>query len=345
MLKLRKYVIKLQKIAIQIQRLPFRVGTIVINRSIIYTTLIVERSWFILDFIKNVLGEALQPRNEAYMKIIKLDFNTDAYEPIRVPDNEWDNMGLGENKKVSTWFKELAKSPIIHDADKEKFKVFADYDKIKECFLRGEKYPTFVHRRIKGNEYVLAVSVLEPSENYTPDNQEVFLYVVDIDHIYFRAYADIIQRLGEKDCKTGTYSRHAFDMELIKVSRQGNPIGVVYADVNGLKYINSNYGRQAGDKVVSTFADWLIKTFPAPMYKCYRVCGEEFVVIMEGMVDSKSFDQKIKEAKDFMWQHKPLACLGHAVGNGIEVGLLLDKAEAEMYKEKRIFYTMFPKLR
>ena len=300
-----------------------------------------------MDFTENVLGEALQPRNEAYMKIIKLDLGRDVYEPIRIPDNEWENMGLGKTPKISAWFDGLMLSPIIHDLDKERFKEFANIDKMRDCFLRGQKYPTFIHRRIKDDEYVLAVSVLEASEDYTPDNQEVFLYVIDIDHIYFRAYDDIIQRLGDKDCRTGVFSRNAFDMELIKVSRTGKLTGVVYADMNGLRYVNINYGRQTGDKIIKEFADWLLKTFPVPAYKCYRVCGEEFVVIAEGLdyETAKIFDETVSKAKESMWQHKPLACLGHAIGNGIEVGPLLDKAEAEMYREKKHFYELYPKLK
>lgn len=279
------------------------------------------------------------------MKIIKLDFGKDVYGLIRVPDDEWNNMGLGITRKISTWFKCLAKSPVIHDADKEKFSIFADADKMRKCFQKGNKYPTFVHRRKKGDKYVLAVSVIEPSENYSLDNEEAYLYVIDIDHIYFRAYADIIRRLGEKDHKTETYSRNAFDMELIKVSKCKKQIGVVFADVNGLKYINTNYGRQTGYKIIEEFSSWLLETFPRPQYKCYRICGEEFVVIAELLEDSRAFDKTVIEAKNFMWQHKPLASLGHAIGSGVEVGPLLDKAEAEMYKEKKKFYELFPKIK
>ena len=293
-----------------------------------------------MDFVKCVLSEAIQPRNKCYMKIIRLDFSRDHYDPIRVPDDELSNMGLGVTDKISTWFKGLAKSPIIHDEDKEKFGVFADADKMRDCFKKGSKYPTFVHRRKKDDKYVLAVSVLEPSENYSPENEEVYLYVIDIGHIYFRAYADIVHRLGERDMKTGVYSRNAFDMELIKLSSSNKQIGVMYSDVNGLRYINDNYGRQTGDKVINEFTGWLLNTFPK--YKCYRVCGEEFVVIAE-VEDADSFVRAVEKARDYMWQHKPLASIGYAVGKGIEVGPLLDKAEAEMYIEKKKFYEQFPK--
>lgn len=304
-----------------------------------------ERQWFILDFVNCLLSEVLQPRSKSYMKIIKLDFGKDIYDLIRVPDDEWNNMGLEGTRKISDWFKWLAKSPVIHDADKEKFGVFANAGKMRQCFLKGNKYPTFVHRRKKGDKYVLAVSVIEPSENYSLDSEEAYLYVIDIDHIYFRAYADIIHRLGEKDHKTGAYSRNAFDMELVKISKCQKQIGVVFADVNGLKYVNTNYGRQTGDKIIDEFSSWLIKTFPGPRYKCYRICGEEFVVLAERLENIEAFDKMVKEAKDFMWQYKPLACLGHATGKGFEVGPLLDKAEAEMYKEKKKFYELFPKLK
>lgn len=306
----------------------------------------IGKAWFDLDFIQNVLGTALQPRDGAYMLIVKLNFANDVYEPIRVPDSEWMNMGFDKECKISAWFDALGKSPIIHNLDKERFKEFASIEKMKECFLHGEKYPTFIHRRIKDDEYVLAVSVLEASEDYTVDNQEVFLYVIDIDHIYFRAYADVIQRLGEKDYKTGAYSRNAFDMELIKVSRIGKLIGVVYADINGLRYVNNNYGRETGDKIIRDFSDWLLRTFPAAKYKCYRVCGEEFAVIAEGLDynTAKSFDEMVAKIKESLWLDRPLACLGHAIGYGIDVGPLLDQAESKMYEEKKKFYDMYPKL-
>lgn len=315
--------------------------------KVLYNIIAPGRKWFTLDFSENAFGDVLKPRDGAYMLIVKLDLGKDLYEPIRVPDNEWANMGLGKTVKISAWFKQLGSSPIIHDLDKERFVEFAQVGAMKECFLRGKKYPTFIHRRIKDKEYVLAVTVLEPSEDYSPENQEVFLYVIDIDRIYFRAYADVIERLGGKDLKTGVYNRNAFDMELIKISRSNENIGVMYADVNGLKYANSNYGRQTGDKIIKEFTDLLMHTFEEPTYKCYRVCGEEFVVIAEAIDfrTAKRFEKTVEKAKDYMWQHKPLASLGWAFGRGIEVGQLLDEAEMEMYKEKRKFYQAYAKFR
>lgn len=284
-----------------------------------------------MDFVPNVLN-TLQPRDGVYMMIVKLDLGKDMYVPIRVPDNEWENMGLEKSRRITAWFRELGKSPIIHDLDKEDFYRFADVEKMKRCFLRGKKYRTFVHRRIKSGEYVLAVSVLEPGTNYSPENQEAYLYVIDIEHIYFRAYVDVIKRLGEKDYKTGTYSRSAFDMELIKLSRMNSTIGVIYIEINGLRYVNENYGRMTGDKLLKQFSAWLAATFPYP-YKVYRLCGEDFIVILEKY--NQSLDYTVKEAKDFLWQERPLASVGYAVGRGVEVNLLIDKAESEMYKERK----------
>ena len=289
-----------------------------------------------MDFVKNVF-DTLQPRDNAYMLIVKLDLGRDKYEPIRVPDGEW--AGLEETYRITNWFKALGQSPVIHALDRDDYYNFADYGKMKRCFLHGKKYRTFIHRRIKDGNYVQAVAVLEPGAKYSSSNQEVYLYVIDIENIYFRVYSDLIKRLGEKDYKTGLYSRLAFDMETIKLSRLNKKIGVVYIEISGLRYINLNYGRMTGDKLLKMFSDWLNDIFPHPC-KAYRVSGEEFVVILENC--DHSIDDVVKKAKDFLWQEKFLAYIGYAVGSGVEVSLLIDKAETEMYKKKSV--TQFNKL-
>ena len=57
-------------------------------------------------------------------------------------------------------------------------------------------------------------------------------------------------------------------------------LGVIFWDLNGLKYINDNMGHEYGDFAISAIGGSILENL-AENARAYRVGGDEFVVIME----------------------------------------------------------------
>lgn len=87
--------------------------------------------------------------------------------------------------------------------------------------------------------------------------------------------------LSSHDQLTGLYNRRYYEEELKRIDTEDNlPITLIMADVNGLKLTNDAFGHSAGDKILKTFADILIKE-TRPTDVVARVGGDEFVVILK----------------------------------------------------------------
>jgi len=91
------------------------------------------------------------------------------------------------------------------------------------------------------------------------------------------------KQTNKKDHLTGTLTRRAFEDELIKFderfSRLGQDYAVVFFDIDHFKRINDNYGHDAGDVILKTFASLLIK-LTRDIDIVGRYGGEEFISLV-----------------------------------------------------------------
>lgn len=145
----------------------------------------------------------------------------------------------------------------------------------------------------------------------------------------------------ELDALTGFRNRKAYykDIAIIEQDKdiRVQPVGVVFADINGLKRVNDGFGHDAGDALIAHVAQMIATAFPEA--KKYRFGGDEFVIL--------SFDQGETEFQDKLeclvksWNDEYSASVGsvwlqHAKDfeKGIEV------ADERMYQDKSRYYKM-----
>ena len=72
------------------------------------------------------------------------------------------------------------------------------------------------------------------------------------------------------------------------------PIGVIFADINGLKEINDSEGHEAGDRLILEIAKSIREIFTDA--RIYRLGGDEFV-ILSFEEDKDNFSQKMMALK------------------------------------------------
>lgn len=89
----------------------------------------------------------------------------------------------------------------------------------------------------------------------------------------------------ETDTLSGLFNRRGFEhhgaLALDHSLQQGLPVAMVIADLDHFKSINDRFGHAAGDRVIRSFAGFLLAT-ASGRHVAGRIGGEEFAIIMPG---------------------------------------------------------------
>ncbi len=92
-----------------------------------------------------------------------------------------------------------------------------------------------------------------------------------------------VAKLSTTDPLTGTLNRRAFvDLgadRLLQAARRASPVTLVYLDLDDLKRRNDRFGHEAGDRMITTFADAMRATFRATDLVT-RIGGDEFCCLL-----------------------------------------------------------------
>ena len=92
-----------------------------------------------------------------------------------------------------------------------------------------------------------------------------------------------LQDVATTDALTGLDNRLAFNDMLTAIETEGDITDnwtMYMFDVNGLKYVNDTFGHFAGDELIKSAASVIVKTFGSDG-DCYRIGGDEFVVLID----------------------------------------------------------------
>ncbi len=146
-----------------------------------------------------------------------------------------------------------------------------------------------------------------------------------------------LNRLSCTDTLTNVYNRNAMMAAMKTLSEQEAAVGLVYADVNGLKCINDRQGHEAGDQALQHAADTLSNCFGRE--KVYRAGGDEFVVILP-KIGREAFEERWKALQASLYND---GAYSFSVGakwcsDSTDIEEALRIADRHMYEEKERFY-------
>lgn len=148
---------------------------------------------------------------------------------------------------------------------------------------------------------------------------------------------EAIFREEHRDTLTGLYNRIGYSRRLNKLQEKPpESLGVIFANINGLKYINENYGTHEGDDLVKFTAHQLKDYFK---FEFFRMSGDEFVGLALD-IEKTLFEAKVTTFHKTMRDNQNHdVSVGHAWGNGSYSLLkLLQEAENIMYINKQEYY-------
>lgn len=161
------------------------------------------------------------------------------------------------------------------------------------------------------------------------------MYVVN------RRLLEQLEFASGNDSLTGVKNRNAMDIYFNRHARESQ-LGVLFIDVNGLKYVNDTQGHAEGDRLLQNLAEFLCRYFPRD--NIYRSGGDEFVIVTPGTTEEK-MRGKTRKIKDAMQKESFSFAIGYAVSNHRGIQHAAIRADQRMYQDKREYYQTLPKYR
>lgn len=146
--------------------------------------------------------------------------------------------------------------------------------------------------------------------------------------------ASLYNEMSINDALTGLKNRRGY-MEVVNNLSKDETVGVVFCDANSLKAVNDTYGHEAGDKLIKKLANILKEEFPDG--NVCRISGDEFVCIIEDVVDNAFADRMVALAS-ILRDNDRIASYGFSVGKGEKILEIVNKAEHMMYNDKERYY-------
>jgi len=113
-------------------------------------------------------------------------------------------------------------------------------------------------------------------------------------------------------------------------------VGLLFADLNGLKKVNDVLGHQYGDDMIIRFSNLLKKYFDSDYV--FRISGDEFVIICSG-ISRADFMSKMELVLHDIEENENIASAGYVWVDSVnDVKLVANQAEQIMYVEKQRYY-------
>ena len=107
--------------------------------------------------------------------------------------------------------------------------------------------------------------------------------------------ANMWHKLAITDDLTGIYNRNAYNLYIDKdkTDIKEEERGIILFDVDDFKIINDTRGHLAGDVILRNVAKILLEVFSAPKYRVFRIGGDEFLVLTEGVSEKRIIERLI----------------------------------------------------
>jgi len=152
-----------------------------------------------------------------------------------------------------------------------------------------------------------------------------------------------IKYISYHDQLTGIYNRTFFEEELNRLDTERQlPLGIIMADIDGLKIINDSYGHRVGDKLIKKAAEILESSIRKEDILA-RWAGDEFVILLP-QTEKNELEKIIKRIEDktgkvYIIDDKniPISIgLGRAVkvDPDKDIYKVLNEADKNLYKNK-----------
>ncbi len=173
------------------------------------------------------------------------------------------------------------------------------------------------------------------SFEYTADMLQIMGHFL-VSSIKRRNLVRQLQEMSYHDQLTKLGNRFAYEEYVGKLD-PAKSIGVMYADITGLKKVNDEQGHRAGDRLIRSAAASLTDTFPKETL--FRIGGDELIAVCPD-VSEEEFDRQVEMLRENAGKHEVVLAIGASWQERTPDDLdhLLTEAERRMYDDKSAYY-------
>lgn len=123
--------------------------------------------------------EAFDAVCNSYTKILKVNLTADSYGIIKMNQDEKTEQ-KGFSHKISEWLHGFGKSGQVHAEDLDGYLEKTSLEFLRSYFTEGNTSLSIFYRRLSTDGYRRVMMEMIPSDDYTAENQTLYLYVKDI---------------------------------------------------------------------------------------------------------------------------------------------------------------------
>ena len=308
--------------------------------------------WKDADSQAGLVTDSMHMLARLYYKIVKVNITTGVFDVVKEMRDNIENAKEGGNF-FTDYCEKTVQSGLIYGEDLKGFTQYFNSDNLNNIFLGGAEESSFTFRRLFGKDYRWVKTYVYRSYEYSENNKVVLIYMRDVNERYM---ADLkhhmeLEYLAEHDELTGLGNRRKFNEDSARHNQDGCSMGVLYADLNSLKYFNDNFGHSNGDRFILGFSNALKKLFGVQC--CYRISGDEFVVIFRDITHNRfianyaALEEELSVVSDKISEYgvgkRTIASIGCAWAQSPDsLESVVAEAEADMYDKKAAYYQVNP---
>lgn len=164
--------------------------------------------------------------------------------------------------------------------------------------------------------------------------------------ILFLTYFIATVQKAHMDARTGLYNKARWNEIVSSHAPRADETGFIMIDMNALKWVNDNFGHEAGDRIIFNFANILRSVFPS---SCTISLwgGDEFAIMTLNM-KKDAIEDCLKQLKEQVKRHNESTSdpsIQYAVGYVVSGDYpnkdnfaLIDIADKRMYEDKNRWY-------
>ncbi len=291
-----------------------------------------------------------------YCCVFLLDEEAQTCEVLCEDIVEWSEMPKRANieevnlyEHAKTWEDTIAGSNCLVVKSEQDMEVVKERNPVWQESLAQFGVETIVLFPIKfQNEllgYMWATNFAPEKAGRIKETLELTTYVLGLE-ISSHLLMDKLRVMSSRDMLTGLLNRN--EMNNLVDSLQsgelggGKAIGVVFADLNGLKRVNDAGGHDAGDELLRNAARAMLDVFNGE--EAFRVGGDEFLALMVGATE-QDVERKIEALREASKKYEGVvfAIGGCVAKDGGDVRRAMHQSDELMYEDKSAYYKAHPK--
>ncbi|SEM12911.1 diguanylate cyclase (GGDEF) domain-containing protein [Butyrivibrio sp. ob235] len=254
----------------------------------------------------------------------------------------------GFYKVVSTWADTISGSNCLILKDENDMNYLKKKNRAWYDSLINEKIFSLVLFPIKSGDETIGYIW---ADNFDPEKSDKIKETLEITTFILSSeisnylLLDRLETLSSRDMLTGVMNRNTMNNFVDRLAqaseKKSHSLGVIFADLNGLKRVNDTEGHIAGDRLIKKAADILTEVFDID--QIFRAGGDEFSVILPSTTKEEVAD-KIQKVRDLSEKsgNVSLAIGSCVVSDAKDIRLALRKADEDMYADKKRYYATHP---